>query len=200
MWPGKLKATGEVIHAPQPYAMADGSALPPPVSELPEFTDADMERLEAVIEPYLYVPKAKDDYLPRFQGEVPARLKGRYTAYAKAALQGEAEEVAKTPEGNRYDAVNDAAFKLGKYVHHKLIKYDALTEALLKACEENGYLAEAGCLSVIDRSLRRSQDHKLPDITRGENAGSYGPPGQFTKAEAKLWAGAYAQGGSWRER
>lgn len=78
--------------------------------------------------------------------------------YARTALERAVTELAEQGEGGRNDALNSAAFSLGKLVGAEppLLEEEAVTAALVEACEDNGYLAEEGEASVtrtIERAL-----------------------------------------------
>src|SRR5258706_9046045 len=65
-WPGKYdEVTKQCLIEPRPYVMADGSTLPPHVSDLPEINEDHIDRLEEFLAEHRYKPKAHDDHRPR---------------------------------------------------------------------------------------------------------------------------------------
>jgi hypothetical protein len=79
------------------------------------------------------------------------------SAYVRAALVYEAREVASTPEGQRNDRLNAAAYNLGRFVADGVLDVDMVERVLLAAASENGLVAEHGersALATIRSGLR----------------------------------------------
>ena len=75
----------------------------------------------------------------------PCRRNGdRYAAYAQAALRGIVTELSSLPSGGRNNALNAAAFRLGRMVARGWIDRREIREALRLAAHANGLLAEDG--------------------------------------------------------
>jgi hypothetical protein len=83
--------------------------------------------------------------------------------YAASALERAVTEFANTGRGNidepagRNQALNTAAFTLGKLVHAGLLNEDLVRDQLLHACEGNGLLAWTGSYAC-ERTIRSGLD------------------------------------------
>jgi len=73
---------------------------------------------------------------------------GRYEAYAQAALRGIVADIAATPNGRRNNALNAAAFRLGRMAARGWIARHDIEHGLRFAAQSNGLLAEDGKNSV----------------------------------------------------
>jgi hypothetical protein len=173
LWPGKKdKTTGEVLIPAQPYRMADGSMYPPPVADLPELNDDKLAALNALQEP-LGPPRWEGETLPVRETDLTDEEKPIYEKYAQSALEGEAEQLAKVTEGGRNNALNKAAFKLGRYVWHGLLTKEEATKKLLYASRENKLIEDDGekaCLDTINSGLWDTKDHPLPDLGKANGS------------------------------
>jgi hypothetical protein len=78
----------------------------------------------------------------------PRKSTARDTKYAEAALRGELEKVATTPEGARNNTLNIAAVKLGHYVGAGLLDETEVAAALLDAARRAG-LGDAEARATI---------------------------------------------------
>jgi AAA domain/Bifunctional DNA primase/polymerase, N-terminal len=72
----------------------------------------------------------------------------REGAYAEAALDGCAEELAAAAPGTRNELLNKLAFKLGRMVARGWIDRAVVEAALTKACTANGYATDDGEAAV----------------------------------------------------
>lgn len=74
------------------------------------------------------------------EGETWQRLQ----RYALAALQREAADLMQMPAGGRNDALNRAAFCLGRYVGAGLLAQELVVGRLHQACQRNGLIRDDG--------------------------------------------------------
>jgi hypothetical protein len=81
----------------------------------------------------------------------------RERAYAEAALEGCAVELAATKSGDRNDKLNALAFRLGRMVARGWIKRADVEEALLKAMHDNAGVADDG-IKAAEATLRSGLD------------------------------------------
>lgn len=72
------------------------------------------------------------------------RTSGRLTAYAQAALRGQIAELSATPSGGRNNALNLAAYRLGRMAARGWIGRGDVESGLRFAAQANGLLAEDG--------------------------------------------------------
>jgi hypothetical protein len=77
----------------------------------------------------------------------------RERKYATAALDRIAAELAGVPRGNRNNSANAAAFEMGRMVARSWIDESTVIDALFRACEANGLVADDGASSVRDTIL-----------------------------------------------
>lgn len=68
----------------------------------------------------------------------------RFQAYCEAALANQRSELSGIISGNRNDALNVAALKLGHLAHYGFFTEDKARDALHFACELNGLIADDG--------------------------------------------------------
>jgi hypothetical protein len=97
---------------------------------------------------------------PKAIPEPAARLRAAYhpspgkitdpERYARVALGRESDEVAATPNGNRNNALNRAAFNLGTLAGAGLISTSEIGQALMNAAARNGYIEEHGDIAAIN--------------------------------------------------
>lgn len=71
-------------------------------------------------------------------------LTSRLNRYTESSVAGECAQLAKTVQGSRNDELNKAAFRLGRFVGAGLLDEAQAYQALLLACETNGYIASDG--------------------------------------------------------
>jgi Bifunctional DNA primase/polymerase, N-terminal len=72
----------------------------------------------------------------------------REQAYAAAALDGIAADLAKVATGERNNALNSAAFRCGTMIARGWISRTDVGDALYSACQQNGLVADDGADSV----------------------------------------------------
>lgn len=108
---------------------------------------------------------------------------GRMRAWALKGLKLEAEKVANTGEGGRNRRLLDSVCALGKYVHHNVLSEEEVTERMVNACAENGFLYDLlrgggmePTLATIASGLRKSAGDSLPDIGQLTPEQAFGPP------------------------
>lgn len=82
--------------------------------------------------------------LPSSWESRPSAPAGHAQAYAEAALDREAEELAQTPAGARNSALNAAALRLFRLFMAAGLDYEPIYRALREACEANGLLRNDG--------------------------------------------------------
>jgi hypothetical protein len=158
----------------EPYRMADGSPLPPPVSELPVIDESHVAALETALKPYLKDREQQErGYADRVE-PVSYEERPRYKAYARAALEGEAKALGAVAEGGRNNALFIAVCKLGKWAHRGLIDEQELIDALAEACGENGnnYIPDDGRSAfdaTVANGLYISRDDQLPFLPSQES-------------------------------
>ena len=77
----------------------------------------------------------------------------RLNRYVEVAVAKECARLAQALKGERNDALNLAAFRLGRFVGAGLLTADQMYQALLRACEANNYLQDDG-LEAFRRTFR----------------------------------------------
>jgi hypothetical protein len=78
--------------------------------------------------------------------------------YAEAALRGEADDLARTPTGDRNKQLNNAALKLGSLVSAGALSEDEVIGALYNASAANGLVSDDGeraAMATINSGLRK---------------------------------------------
>ncbi|MCP4358144.1 MAG: bifunctional DNA primase/polymerase [Chloroflexi bacterium] len=103
----------------------------------PSFTQAEIDTWRVV-------------QLPQIDGQ---HTQYRLNRYTEAAVANECAQLAHALKGQRNDALNLAAFRLGRFVSAGLLTSDQVYQALLKACEANHYLQDDG-LGAFQRTFR----------------------------------------------
>ena len=99
----------------------------------------------------------------------------RGQAYAAAALQGAADELSAAPNGKRNEVLNAAAFRLGRMIARGWVDENAVSEALVGACDANRYLREHGhraTMKTIQSGIEAGKKEPHPDLSDREP--SYG--------------------------
>jgi hypothetical protein len=71
-------------------------------------------------------------------------LTSRLHRYTESSVARECAQLAKTVQGSRNDELNKSAFRLGRFVGAGLLDEAQAYQALLLACETNGYIADDG--------------------------------------------------------
>jgi hypothetical protein len=99
----------------------------------------------------------------------PIRLRQeRVSAYVAAAVEGEAEEVARTPAGQRNDRLNLAAFRVGRMVGADLVTEGTAT-AILEAAAEAAGLTRREAQLTIRSGLSAGRRHpRQVDLADGQ--------------------------------
>jgi putative DNA primase/helicase len=123
--------------------------------------------------------RRKQDEQQRQQHQQQQRAGIRERAYAEAALEGCAAELAAAARGGRNMLANKLAFRLGRMAARGWIDPDEVLATLLGSLYENGYVADDGLKSAKD-TLRSGFDageqNPHPDLADQE-AGSDGDVG-----------------------
>ena len=166
LWTG---IKGEI--APHPYVLMDASgnileALPH-ISELPSFDEQDLKALEAVLKPYLYVPKVQHENYAPLNRDIKSHEVAAYEKYAIHALISQKQELSTIQKGNRHYSIYLSALKMGKFAHEYLLSFEDIVAAFESACNTNGYIPEHGrnaCLIQIANGLRDGENASLPDL------------------------------------
>jgi hypothetical protein len=135
----------------QPYRWHGGEPGSIKREELPyvrqgdveKFIDAAAELLVKEFDFALVETKAKANGSKQ-QTKTGGPAGARERAYAQAALEGCAAELADTGKNSRNDKLNALAFRLGRMVSRGWIKRADVEEALLKAMHDNGGIADDG--------------------------------------------------------
>lgn len=103
--------------------------------------------------------------LPTIPGAQPASS-SRNAAYAKAALERNAAELAAARPGGRNNLANAVAFRMGRMVARGWIDKTRVADAFLQACEANGLAKDDGMRAVratIERGLAAGMSHPLSE-------------------------------------
>jgi hypothetical protein len=77
---------------------------------------------------------------------------GRFSSYAKAALTGQIADLSTAPKGGRNNALNAAAYRLGRMAARGWLNSDDIRTGLRLAARNNGLLAEDG-LALVDATI-----------------------------------------------
>jgi hypothetical protein len=101
-----------------------------------------------------------------------SKIGTREKAYARAALDGCADELAAALDGSRNELLNKLAFKLGRMVARGWIDRAEVEEALTGSMQANGYITEDG-VAAVDATLKSGLDagekDPHPDLGREKN-------------------------------
>ena len=170
----------------QPYSWHGGEPGAVKREDLPYVRQADMEAFidaaaELLIKEFGFVlieDKAKANRNDKQQ--TTASVRGR--AYAEAALQGCAAELAATKSGDRNNKLNALAYRLGRLIARDWIKRADVEEALLKAMHDNGGIADDGieqAKATLRSGLSAGEKDPHPDL-----------PDEETETETKTAASA----------
>ena len=113
----------------------------------------------------------------------------RERAYAHAALDGCADELAQAAPGERNDTLNKKAFRLGTMVARGWISPDEVFDALLAAadaCGLNGDDGEEQTRKTIQSGLENGKKFPHPDLSpTSGSAQSTATPGSTTPAKRR---------------
>jgi P4 family phage/plasmid primase-like protien len=107
----------------------------------------------------------------------------REQKYAAAALEGCAEELAATTEGERNNKLNKVAFRMGRMVARGWIERDAVRDALLAAAQACG-LGEAEAGATLASGLEDGMANPQPDLAERASDEPDVPPGYSEDALA----------------
>jgi Bifunctional DNA primase/polymerase, N-terminal len=99
----------------------------------------------------------------------PRKSFGSPGGYGAAALRSEIDTLANTCNGNRNNQLFKSSASLHELVAGQELKDNDVTEALIKACEANGLLAEDGLRSVLatihsGAKAGRTKPRKRPEV------------------------------------
>jgi hypothetical protein len=163
----------------QPYSWHGGEPGAVKREDLPYVRQADMEAFidaaaELLIKEFGFVlveNKAKANRNNKQQTKTEGTAGVRERAYAEAALQGCAAELAAAKKNSRNDKLNALAFRLGRMVARGWIKRADVEETLLKAMHDNGGVADDG-IKAAEATLRSGLDagekEPQPDLPEEE--------------------------------
>jgi len=194
----------------QPYSWHGGEPGAVKREDLPYVRQADMEAFidtaaELLIKEFGFLPienKAKANRNDKQQTKTEGTAGVRERAYAEAALQGCAAELAATKKNSRNDKLNALAFRLGRMVARGWIKRTDIEAALLKAMHDNAGVADDG-IKAAEATLRSGLDagekDPHPDLSDEESeiadsTAEKEPAQPYTLAETRAafrkWFGA----------
>jgi hypothetical protein len=164
----------------EPYVWLGESTLFDTVpEELPRITTENVDQLADVLAPWLHTRTevaAADDLRPRRNpGQLPEVERKRYEAYARKAVDAQAQELAAAGAGGRNVALFNAACSVGRFAHHGLVTHAEVTAALVAACDRNGLLKEDGrhsILATIRSAIGFSSNDPLPELEDRQRRGS----------------------------
>jgi hypothetical protein len=148
----------------QPYSWHGGEPGAVKREDLPYVRQADMEAFidaaaELLVKEFGFVPVENKAQANRNKQQ--AKTEGiagvRERAYAEAALEGCAAELAATKKNSRNDKLNAIAFRLGHMVARGWIKRDDVEAALLKAMHDNDGVVDDG-IKAAEATLRSGLD------------------------------------------
>jgi hypothetical protein len=148
----------------QPYRWHGGEPGVVIREDLPYVRQGDMEAFTdaaatLLVREFSFVPiesKAKANGNKQ-QTKTESTAGVRERAYAEAALEGCAAELAATKKNSRNDKLNALAFRLGRMVARGWIKRADVEQALLKAMHANGGVADDG-IKAAEATLRSGLD------------------------------------------
>jgi hypothetical protein len=170
----------------QPYRWHGGEPGTIKREDLPYVRQGDMEAFtkaaaELLIRDFGFVPvenkaenRAKTSGKER-QTKTNGSAGARERAYAEAALEGCAAELAATKSGSRNETLNAVAYRLGRMVARGWIKRADVEEALLKAMHDNAGVDDDG-IKAAEATLRSGLDagekEPHPDLADDEESES----------------------------
>jgi AAA domain len=114
----------------------------------------------------------------------------RERLYARAALDGCADELAAAPKGTRNDVVNRKSFRLGTMAARGWINRTEVIDTLFTAAETCGLNADDGeeaTRKTLESGLNNGEKHPHPDLDTGQQEGFTEPP--VTRASWKYHTG-----------
>ena len=108
----------------------------------------------------------------------------REKAYAQAALEGCAEELAAAASGSRNELLNKLAYRLGRMVARNWISRAEVEAALIEAMQANGYIDDDGVEAVtatLKSGLDAGEKDPHPDLADQTPAAAVKETPQFPK-------------------
>ena len=112
-------------------------------------------------------PKPAPQPAPKTNGSAVHGDGSREAAYAAAALDGIAAELASAPTGTRNNALNGAAYRMGTMIARGWISRPDVADALWAACESNGLVQDDGADAVqatLASGSRAGEQEPHPDL------------------------------------
>jgi hypothetical protein len=128
---------GYIIGPPSRHATGGAYRWREPVPGLPDLPDWLLTALER--------PQA-EPRTDRFDG--PVRLDRTLSAWARAALHGEAERVRTAPQGQRNHTLNRAAFSLGQIVESGILDASTVEHTLMHSALTSGLGEREAALTI----------------------------------------------------
>lgn len=165
------------------YVIASGATLPDGrqwsgVDGMDDIDDAfemdDIPEPPAWLVDTVRAPKHRDDTPAREPRQQPPQAGGARSsddagarAWAKAALDGKASDLAATPQGGRDEALNASSYAMGTMITRGWIGHSEVVAAFEEASVANGFTKEEGARKVRDkihRAIRDGMANPHPDL------------------------------------
>jgi putative DNA primase/helicase len=187
----EILSTGQSVIPPtihpdlgKPYVwLTDRTLFDVLPSDLPEITEAHMEALRKALARWLPPPRV---WTPKVITGAQRPSEGRLRAYAGAALDSEAKQLAAMgKDTGRNTELFAAGARLGNYVHHGVLAQAEVENALLGACTTNGLVNEDGqaaCHATLTNGLEKAAGDELrqpperPQPQRKKDGGDHSSP------------------------
>ena len=139
-----------------------------PVDRLPVISEAHIHELKRALSPWL--PKPEQHVLRPKENSLRPDLADRMKAYAKTALEREAERLAYLSSGRNWGLFSSAC-KLGCFVHHSVLSQAEVERQLMTATRRNGYAeakhgGEKQAWKTLHSGLKKSRHDGLPDLEK----------------------------------
>lgn len=139
------------------------------IDELPVIRPAHIEALERALLPW--VPQ-KPKWEPRVVHNDGPTSDKRLEAYARMILNNEVRDLASMgKDSGRNYRLFTAACKLGKFVHHGILKHGEVENELMGACSTNGLWRDDGqhsCLATFRSGINKASGDSLPVLSHRE--------------------------------
>jgi len=158
----------------RPYRWHNGDLETCRPHDLPVITQAMIDEVERLIEPFAYKSKASD---VKFETADRDALSGernlkRYRAWADRAYDAEIEKLERAGRGSRGEQLFRAACTLGRYVHNRIdgqeiLSLEDVITGLKTACETNGLIDDNGekdVMKSISNGLSKAKNDELPKL------------------------------------
>ncbi len=162
------------------------------LEDLPLVADDIDEKIEAAIAQWIEGP---EDWLGEdFTQEVVHAhdfndgTRKRYIAFVNKAIEEQVQELAAmAPDSGRNDALNGIVYRLGKFVHHRIISREELEAPFIEACRANGLMNDGrhAVIATIRSALKASRKNPLRALAERERPNTNGErpfPGAETAA------------------